>query len=329
MRQVLISFLITEKGCQQKNHIRKTFYLKKKLSKKPFKENEQEVAIDKRVFDLFSNDSPTDFEEISLSQKEVKRVEAFLLALSLESCDHQYARIYVKEKFNKIREDLAKRLFRIYRTVCFDGKLDSCMVIEWNPRLLKTAGRCFCMKNFTAKIELSVKVCNRPDRVRDTLLHELCHAAVFAIDKIAFGRHGPAWQKWVRQCMIMFPRLPVIRRCHQYSIDAKYHYICSTCGQSIKRHSKSLDLKRYRCGVCKGSFVLHNARGKRLEENAKKTNPFAKYVQENYKKFRSDGRRHAEVMKILSQQFKQLNCNADEKDKKEHPYEDSNKENII
>lgn len=34
------------------------------------------------------------------------------------------------------------------------------------------------------------------DRVRDTLLHELCHAAVFVVDKIAFGRHGPAWQKW-------------------------------------------------------------------------------------------------------------------------------------
>ncbi|VDD89796.1 unnamed protein product, partial [Enterobius vermicularis] len=187
--------------------------------------------------------------------------------------------------------------------LCYYG-----MSIEWNPRLLKTAGRCLCTKNFTAKIELSVKVCNRPDRVRDTLLHELCHAAVFVVDKIAFGRHGPAWQKWARQCMNLFPRLPVIQRCHQYSIDAKYHYICDTCGQTVKRHSKSLDLNRFKCGICKGSFVLHDARGERVEMKEKKANPFAKYVQANYKRLREDGRKHAEVMKILSENFKKVIC---------------------
>ena len=33
------------------------------------------------------------------------------------------------------------------------------------------------------------------ERLRDTLLHEMCHAAVWIIDKIK-GGHGPAFKSW-------------------------------------------------------------------------------------------------------------------------------------
>lgn len=48
---------------------------------------------------------------------------------------------------------------------------------------------------FQVRIELSTKVCDSADRVRDTLLHELCHAAVWIIDG-ENGGHGPVWKRW-------------------------------------------------------------------------------------------------------------------------------------
>ena len=33
------------------------------------------------------------------------------------------------------------------------------------------------------------------DRIRDTLIHELCHAATWLIDGVKAG-HGPHWKRW-------------------------------------------------------------------------------------------------------------------------------------
>ena len=76
------------------------------------------------------------------------------------------------------------------------------MIIAWNARLTKTAGMCiqrklkitkkpnhsFASPNNTgieevraSKIELSTKVLDSPDRLRDTLIHEMCHAAAWVI----------------------------------------------------------------------------------------------------------------------------------------------------
>ena len=68
------------------------------------------------------------------------------------------------------------------------------MIVEWNARLTKTAGMCVQRKinitkrqeEFTeevraSKIELSSKVLDSADRLRDTLVHEMCHAAAWII----------------------------------------------------------------------------------------------------------------------------------------------------
>lgn len=34
------------------------------------------------------------------------------------------------------------------------------------------------------------------ERVRDTLIHEMCHAAVWVIDGVRNGGHGPHWKAW-------------------------------------------------------------------------------------------------------------------------------------
>ena len=76
------------------------------------------------------------------------------------------------------------------------------MIVTWNGRLTKTAGMCiqrkikitkkpnhlFAYSNNTgaeevraSKIELSTKVLDSSDRLRDTLIHEMCHAAAWVV----------------------------------------------------------------------------------------------------------------------------------------------------
>ncbi|EFO24227.2 hypothetical protein LOAG_04258 [Loa loa] len=229
--------------------------------------------------------------------------EIFLLALSQNGPVHRVAQKYTAVKFARIREELTAKLFDVYRRRCFENKLDANMVLEWNARLRLTAGRCRCKPNGTADIELSIKVCDTPERLRDTLLHEMCHAAVWVIDHIHKGGHGPAWKYWVYQCQKVFPSLPLVERCHNYIIDAKYLYICDRCGQTIKRHSKSLDTDRKICGICQGHFILRSRDGK--EFSTRPANTFAQFVKENYRTERKPGIKPAEIMKILSLRFKE------------------------
>ncbi|NXL57962.1 ACRC protein, partial [Chordeiles acutipennis] len=88
---------------------------------------------------------------------------------------------YVKY-FKKNKEELAQKLYRLYNSTIFEQKLPEKMVIIWNKKMRKTAG--YCVTGQTegpeakryARIELSEKVCDSADRLRDTLIHEACHA---------------------------------------------------------------------------------------------------------------------------------------------------------
>uniref|UniRef100_A0A0R3RZS9 SprT-like domain-containing protein n=1 Tax=Elaeophora elaphi TaxID=1147741 RepID=A0A0R3RZS9_9BILA len=225
--------------------------------------------------------------------------EIFLLALSPNGPIHHDALKYTTNKFSRIREELAAKLFDLFGRRCFENKLDPNTVLQWNARLRLTAGRCRCKPNGTVDIELSNKVCDTPERLRDTLLHEMCHAAVWVIDNLRKGGHGPAWKYWVYQCQKVFPSLPLIERCHNYTIDAKYLYICDRCGQTIKRHSKSLDTDRKVCGICQGRFILRSRDGK--EFSTRPANIFAQFVKENYEKERKPGMKPAEEKGMASE----------------------------
>ncbi|RCN36770.1 hypothetical protein ANCCAN_17328 [Ancylostoma caninum] len=247
----------------------------------------------------------------SKGTKPVDQDEHFLISLSPDYSGrrHPDAEIYIKKgiKNEKQRSELTSRLFDIFRRQCFKEELPEFLAVKWNPRLRKTAGMCRNKPDRTSWIELSPKVCSAPDRVRDTLVHEMCHAAVWIVDGRIKEGHGPVWKKWAHQCMLRFPSLPVIGRCHDYEIDAKFIYECGGCGQKVGRHTKSLDIVRKICGICKGRFTLQ------VRQNARKTaakegldhNPFAKFVKENYGKHKKPGVKHGEVMRILSQLYKE------------------------
>ncbi|NXU90026.1 ACRC protein, partial [Xiphorhynchus elegans] len=87
---------------------------------------------------------------------------------------------YVKY-FKKNKEELTQKLYRLFNSTIFEQKLPETMAIIWNKKMRKTAG--YCVTGQTgpeakryARIELSEKVCDSADRLRDTLIHEVCHA---------------------------------------------------------------------------------------------------------------------------------------------------------
>jgi predicted SprT family Zn-dependent metalloprotease len=164
--------------------------------------------------------------------------------------------------FRRQREDLALTLFQRYNSVVFSNRLSSVSLV-WTAKLQTTAG-VTRLKQVgkpgslvrTASIDLSSKVLDSEDRLRATLLHEMCHAASFLIDGIARPAHGACFKKWARSAMRAFPDVKVSTQ-HDYIISYKHAWICTntvSCGEIYRRHSPSIDVTKHICSRCKSSL---------------------------------------------------------------------------
>lgn len=93
-----------------------------------------------------------------------------------------------------------------------------------------------------------------------------------------------------------------------------YNYLSSSTFSS-QAHSKSKKVENLRCRYCHGSIeVLLNKRDKDgcvTPTPVRKPSGFAKFVQDNYSKYKGTGERrtHAEVMKLLSKEFASMKVN--------------------
>ncbi|KAG6924787.1 acidic repeat containing, partial [Chelydra serpentina] len=216
---------------------------------------------------------------------------------------------YVKN-FRKKKDELTQKLYTLYNNTIFEQKLPEKMEIIWNKKMRKTAGYCVTGQTKSpelqryARIELSEKVCDSADRLRDTLIHEICHAATWVINGIRDG-HGQFWRFYANKSAVVHPELPVVTQCHSYEIKYKFTYKCSLCKTTIGRHSKSLDTERFVCALCKGQLVLCQPTRKDGTPARVQLTPFAKYVKENYGSTKKEqcGLSHAEVMRKLSAEF--------------------------
>ncbi|KAK4810339.1 hypothetical protein QYF61_019258 [Mycteria americana] len=146
-------------------------------------------------------------------------------------------------------------------------------------------------------------ICQRY-RLRDTLVHEACHAATWLINGVRDG-HGQFWRFYANKSAVIHPELPVVTRCHSYEINYKFIYECVLCKAMIGRHSKSLETERFVCAFCGGQLVLSQPTRKDGTPTRTHLTPFAKYVKENYglTKREQHGLSHAEVMRKLSADF--------------------------
>ncbi|KAK0053025.1 acidic repeat-containing protein [Biomphalaria pfeifferi] len=258
-------------------------------------------------------------DSICKSQLEVDENTHFLHSLSTEYPEfqrHPTASRFCKQ-FKETKVELAECLHDLFNQVIFENKLPKDLKIEWNPRYTKTAGTFSYRGNsthYTTKITLSVKICDSPERVRDTLAHELCHAAVKLINGANEG-HGVLWKSWAKRFNRKYPFMPVIVRCHDYTIKTKYTYQCTKCKYRIFRHSKSLDTEAKVCGHCRGKFEvfltkdLDSSSGSTPTPRTPRTpNKFALFVKECYSaKKKETGMRHGDIMRILSKEFAEKN----------------------
>lgn len=158
--------------------------------------------------------------------------------------------------FNTNRDKFAAQLFDRYNQEIFDNQLRH-VNIEWNKRLNTTAGRAHLRRNYNASIELSTKVIDTYEKLENTLCHEMCHAMQWCVSHTSKPAHGRVFKTWAAKAMRRFPHLH-ITTCHNYEINYKYTYRCTTswCGKEYGRHSQSIDTETKGCGVCSGKLEL-------------------------------------------------------------------------
>ncbi|XP_031622795.1 titin-like [Contarinia nasturtii] len=237
----------------------------------------------------------------------------FLKSLDVQSsmflC-HPDAKKY-RENFKPHKEELTNILYKMYNEKVFDSKLN--VDIQWNKKLTTTAGR-FHGRTKSVKvtgknhhIELSEKVLTSADRLRCTLIHEMCHAATWIFN--GEKGHGIRWKSWAKKANYVFPELPTISVCHNYDIEYKYTYKCDMCHSKSYSHSKSKKVENIRCSYCHGMisiFLNKKKDGQTIMEPVREANGFAKFVKEKYKDFKKPGVKHADVMRQISSLYSTL-----------------------
>ncbi|WVQ72703.1 hypothetical protein IAR50_002263 [Cryptococcus sp. DSM 104548] len=213
-----------------------------------------------------------------------------------------------KKGWNEERVKIASRLFRELDEAVFQKKLGprgAKATIEWNSRLLKTAGmarqRRPVAKGGTIStiylVELSEKVLTDESRIKNTLAHEMCHLATWAISGDFKNPHGKHFKSWANAVMNVRSDIEVTTR-HNYVIEYKYEWKCSnaTCGVIYKRQSKSIDITKQVCGTCRSKLEPL------FETSQKAASGFQLYLKENMKNAKAAMplASHGDVMRALS-----------------------------
>ncbi|KAG6030954.1 hypothetical protein E4U41_007733 [Claviceps citrina] len=106
-----------------------------------------------------------------------------------------------------------------------------------------------------ATIDLADKVIDNETKLLNVLAHEFCHLATFMISGTIKNPHGKDFKNWASKCSLAFGNRGIhVTTRHSYDIDFKYLWRCVSCGLEYKRHSKSIDIQRHRCGSCKSEL---------------------------------------------------------------------------
>jgi predicted SprT family Zn-dependent metalloprotease len=127
-------------------------------------------------------------------------IESLSIQVEDESMRDPAVLPYMKKfKNRQVKNDLLRECFNKLNEGVFDNRLPEDMKLTWSSRLTATGG--FCKNNLrlnTSEIQVSTKVCDTPERMRDVLAHEMCHAAAFLLDQVLDG-HGAYWRAWANK----------------------------------------------------------------------------------------------------------------------------------
>ncbi|TCD66773.1 hypothetical protein EIP91_000964 [Steccherinum ochraceum] len=157
------------------------------------------------------------------------------------------------------RETYARQFFNDLNEKVFGNGLPRETRLNWNVRLLTTAGRAKWRRNNDGtemvEIELATKILDEDFRIRNTLAHEMCHLACWIIDKNPQENHGRLFKSWGARVMRRMPNIEVNTR-HNYDINYPYEWKCETCSKIYGRFSRSIRPEECLCGACKTGKLI-------------------------------------------------------------------------
>lgn len=133
--------------------------------------------------------------------------------------------------FRKNRDAITSQTFFEFNKQVFHGALSS-IIVTWSKKLNKTAGITRMRGKLgdgnshtrVAAIELSTKVIDDEERLRSTLLHEMCHAAQWLVDGVHKPPHGAIFKKWASKSMSKISDVEVTTT-HNYLIAYKFAWV--------------------------------------------------------------------------------------------------------
>ncbi|UKZ87526.1 uncharacterized protein TrAFT101_003320 [Trichoderma asperellum] len=235
-----------------------------------------------------------------------------------------------KKSFDAKKGQLATDFLRQLDTQITDGKIGELtettggVKIVWSKTLKTTAGRASWKRETVSSkqtkdgvsvevkqyrhhssIELAEKVIDDEQRLLNVLAHEFCHLANFMINGIKDNPHGKEFKVWAAKCSKLFGSQGIkVTTKHTYEIDFKYVWACTACSCEYKRHSKSIDPKRHRCGSCK-ALLEQTKPAPRQGSTAGKLSDYQLFVKEQMKIVRIENpdSQQKDVMKIIADKW--------------------------
>ncbi|KAF7550108.1 hypothetical protein G7Z17_g5952 [Cylindrodendrum hubeiense] len=150
-----------------------------------------------------------------------------------------------------------------------------------------------------ASIELAEKVIDDENRLLNVLAHEFCHLANFMVSGVTNNPHGKEFKVWAARCSRIYADRDIeVTTKHSYDIDFKYVWTCEACTTEFKRHSKSIDPQRHRCGSCKGML----RQTKPVPRGGGKTSRYQEFVREQMAVVREEnpGSPQKDAMKLIA-----------------------------
>lgn len=179
-----------------------------------------------------------------------------------------------------------------------------------------------------ASIELAEKVIDDEARLLNTMAHEFCHLANFMVNGLTTNPHGKEFKVWANKCSRTFAHRGIkVTTKHTYEIDFKYVWECLECGNEHKRHSRSIDPARHRCGTCKGSLKQTRP----TPRAGGQPSQYQIFVKEQMKvvKAENPGVKQKEVMKLVAEKWALRNKEKTEEQKEEQEQVDGVVEEMV
>ena len=130
--------------------------------------------------------------------------------------------------FRKQRDSILSSTFSSFNQLAFQNALSS-VEVTWSNKLNTTAGitrmkgKLGQADSRVATIELATKVIDNEERLRSTLLHEMCHAAAWLCDGVHKPPHGKHFKKWAAISMKKVSYcISLIFVCHSNKLSSNF-----------------------------------------------------------------------------------------------------------